>query len=180
MQRHRPDAAGAGLGDVLRLVDLRRGRQAVGRGRRGRQLGRWQRLAITARSGVGRTVHREIEMEMIVVVDVGARPEHGREMLAGAGMDLVQERRLLAAGLLPILDDADAAPVRKFEAGDVDRIAEGVFGKLRARNIVDAPAAIGAEGVQPDDGLAEARLGARLDDFREPRSPMPESSNNRL
>ena len=144
------------------------GGRPSGRFGRRRQIRRRFRTAIAARTGVGRSVHRQIEMEMVVMEHVGAGAEHRGEVLAGAGVNLVQERRLLTVGLLPVANDADLAPVRELEAGDIDGVAERVFRQSRAWNVVDAAAAIGAEGLQADDVGAEARLGARLHDLGEP------------
>ena len=56
------------------------------------------------------------------------------------------------------MHDRDFATVLQAEAADVDRIAEGMFGEPRARIAVDAAATIGAEGLDFDDALVEARL----------------------
>ena len=84
-----PPRATGGVGrarmrDVERLFDFGRGRQAVGRGGRRQKVRRGRRLANAARAGVGRAVIGEVEMDVVVVEDVRARPEHGGEILAGA------------------------------------------------------------------------------------------------
>ena len=84
------------MGDIERLFDLGRRRQAVGGGGRRQKVRRGRRLADAARAGVGRAVVGEIEMDVVIVEDVRARSEHGVEILAGAGVDLVQKRGLLA------------------------------------------------------------------------------------
>ncbi len=101
----------------------------------------------------------------------GTRPppaKHGRKILAGAGMRLVQEGALLAIWPLPVAHEVDVAPVGEGEAGDIDGVAEGVLRELGARHIVDRPAAIGAEDFDGCDLLSEARFGVGLDDVLEP------------
>ena len=94
--RARHSASGGGvrraqMRDVERLVDIRRGRQAVGpRGsRRKVRRGRW--LADAAGTGIGRAVIGQIQMDMVVVEYVRAWREHGREIPAGARVRLMQE-----------------------------------------------------------------------------------------
>ena len=134
----------------------------------GRRLGCGRRPADAARAGVGRPVVGEIEVDVIVVEDVRARPEHRGEVSAGPRMRLVQERGLLRAGLFPIAHEFDRAPVGQGESCDVDGVAEGVFGEPLAGHVVDRPAAVGAEHVERRHSLAEARLCVRLDDVLEP------------
>ena len=105
---------------------------------------------------------------MIVVEHVGARAEHGREVPAGPRMDLMQERRLLRAGVSPVAHEFDLAPVGQRESGDVDGVAEGVFGEALAGHVVDRAAAVGPEHVERRDLLAEPGLCVRLDDVPEP------------
>ena len=116
-------------------------------------------------SGAGRCwspVHRQIQMEVVVMEHIRPGPQHGREMPAGAGVRLVQERPFLRVRLLPVAHDDDLAPVGEPEAGHVDRIAEGVLGELRARHVVDRAAGIGAEHVEFGYRDAEPRLRRRL------------------
>ena len=106
-------------------------------------------------------------MDVVVVEHVRARPEHGGEILAGAGVRLVQEGRLLGAfGVFQSRTKSMLPAVGEGEARHVDRIAEGVLGEPRAGHVVDRPAAIGAEHVDGRDLLAEAGLRVRLDDGR--------------
>ena len=167
MQRHRR-AGGPGLRDIQRLRHLRRRGQAVGPSRHWRQVGTGRRFAIAARPGVGCAMHRQIEMKMIVMKHVGAGAQYRGEMLARPGMGFMKEGRFLRIRLFPVLDDDDAAAVRQFEAGNVDRIAERMFGKLRAGDIVDAAATIGAERRQSDHRLAKMGLRGRLHHLRQP------------
>ena len=67
------------------------GGRPSGRAGAGVRFGLGVRLAIAAGPVVGRAMHRQVEMEMIVMKHIGARPQHGGEMLAGAGMDFMQE-----------------------------------------------------------------------------------------
>ena len=94
--------------DVERLFDLRGRRQAVGGGGRRQEARRGRRPADPPRARVGRAVVGEIEVDMIVVEDVRARSEHGGEVLTGAGVDLVQERRFLGVGLFPVAHERRA------------------------------------------------------------------------
>ena len=134
----------------------------------GRRLGAGVRLADAAGAGVGRAVIGQVQMDMVVVEHVRARSEHGVEILAGARVRLMQEGALLAVRLLPVVHEIDLAPVGEREARDVDRVAEGVLGKLRAGDIVDSPAAVRAEHVDGLDLLPETGLSVRLDDVVEP------------
>ncbi len=107
-------------------------------------------------------------MDVVVVEDVRAWAQHGGEILAGAGVRLVQKGGLLSVGPLPVAHICERPPVGEREAGHVDRIAEGVFGETRALDVVDRAAAVGAEHVDGRDPLAEAGLGVRLNDVVEP------------
>ena len=158
----------AQMRDVERLVDIGRGRQAVGRRGSRLRVGRGRRLADSARAGVGRAVIGQIQMDVVVVEHVRARREHGREIPAGARVRLMQEGALLAVRLLPVVDEVDFPPVGQREAGDIDRVAEGMFGQPRARDVVDGAATIGAEHVDGRDPLPEAGLSVRLDDVIQP------------
>ena len=157
------------MGDVERLVDIGRGRQRVGRSGRRQEVRRGRRLADAAGARVGRAVIGEVEMDVVVVEHVRARPQDGGEIPAGPCVRLVEERGLLAVALLPVVDEIDRPPVGQGEARDVDRVAEGMLGELRAGDIVDGAATIGAEYVDGRDPLAETGLRVGLDDVVEPR-----------
>ena len=107
-------------------------------------------------------------MDMVVMEHIRARSQHGGEVLAGARVRLMQEGALLAVRLLPVVHEIDLAPVGEREARDVDRVAEGVLGKLSAGDIVDSPAAVRAEHVDGRNLLPETGLSVRLDDVVEP------------
>ena len=72
------------------------------------------------------------------------------------------------SGFFQSRTNGERAPVRQGESRHVDGIAESVFGKLRAADVVDRAAAIGAEDVECRHLLAEAGLRVRLNDVREP------------
>ena len=144
--------------NIERLVDIWRGRQAVGRGGRRQKVGRGRWLADAAGAGIGRAVIGQIQMDVVVVEDVRARRQDGREIPAGAGVRLMQERGLLAVRLLPVVDEINRSSVGEREAGDVDRVAEGMLGELGAFDIVDRPASCRRRTRQVDDPLAEPRL----------------------
>ena len=113
-----------------------------------------------------RIVAGEVEMEMVVVEGVGARAEHGREVVAGADEDLAQEL-LLLLGAAPALHDRDLAAVGEAEGHHVERIAEGVLRQPRAAPAVARAAGIGA-GSHLDDRGAEIERGRRLHHLGEP------------
>ncbi len=68
---------------------------------------------------------------MIVVIDVVAGAEHGLEILAGRAVHVVQEARLLRRAMPAGLHHHLAA-VGEHKAGNVERIAEGMFGNAAA------------------------------------------------
>ena len=107
-------------------------------------------------------------MDVVVVKNVVARPEHRREHLAGSGVDVAEESLSLVVATRPVVDDRDAAAIRQAEAADVDGVAESVFRNVRARLPVDAAAGIRAHGVDLRDRLAEARLSDGLHDLFDP------------
>ena len=49
------------------------------------------------------------------------------------GVGFMQEGGFLSVGLLPVAHKIDLAPVGEREAGDVDSVAEGVFGEAARR-----------------------------------------------
>ena len=158
----------AQMRDVEGLVDIGRGRQAVGRRGSRLRVGRGRWLADSARAGVGRAVIGQIQMDVIVVEHVCAWREDGREIPACARLRVMQEGALLAVRLLPVVDEVDFPPVGQCETGDIDRVAEGVFGEPRARDVVDGAATVGAEHVDGRDPLPESGLSVRLDDVIQP------------
>src|SRR5260370_12777761 len=137
--------------DIQRLVDRGCGRQPIGRGGRRQKAWGGRRFADATRTSVGRAVIGEIEMDVIVVEDVCARPEDGGEILTGAGMDLVQKGGFLSVSHLPVAYEFDQPPVSQRKTCNVDRVSESVFGKASAGNIVDRAATIGAKHVDGGD-----------------------------
>src|SRR5262245_29983000 len=86
----------------------------------------------------------QIDVDVIVVMDVRARREHGGELIAGGGLHVAQEALLLRQAAPAVLH-RDPASVGEREGGDVERIAEGVLGDARARIAVHAAAGIGGD-----------------------------------
>src|SRR5262245_65603946 len=79
----------------------------------------------------------QIDVDMIVVIDVRARREHGGKLIAGGGLHVAQEALLLRQSAPAVLH-RDPASVGAREGGDVERIAKGVLGNARARIAVHA------------------------------------------
>ena len=106
-------------------------------------------------------------MNVIVVIDIGAGRQHGRKLIAGRRLHVVQKALLLRRAAPAILH-LDRVAVGQVELGDVERIAEGVFGYMRARIAVHAAAGIRGDLLDLDDGLAEPAHRRRLDRSRDP------------
>ena len=73
-------------------------------------------------------------------------------------MHIHQKGPRLIIAAPPVAHQRDLPSVLENEAADVQRIAEGMFGKLRAALIVHAAAGVGAHGVDPNHPLTEPRL----------------------
>ena len=151
-----------GAGDVHRLLDVRRRRQAVGTAAAA-AAGRARLRACN--SGAARCWSRRASPDRDGNDCSGTTSAPGPSTVvkcwqapAWASCRNADSWRV---GLLPVVHDDDLAPVGELEAGDVDRVAERMFGKLRAGHIVDAAAAIGAEHVEPDDRLRRNAPGRR-------------------
>src|ERR1700730_14691134 len=114
-------------------------------------------------------MQREIDMDMIIVKDIGAGAKHRRELAASAGMDVLQEspRLLVAPG--PITDDRNLAPIRETKTANVESVAKSMFGNASTRLVVHRPAAIGAHRIDFDHRLTETRPRGRLHDLAQPR-----------
>ena len=153
---------------VWKIIAARRGRGLYG-----------CRLADAAQTARRIAVHREIDMDVIVVERVRSRREHGREMLAGAGLHVAQERLRLLVAARPVAHDRDRAAVRQNEAADVERIAEGMFGQRRAHLVVHAAAGIGAHRVDLRDIGPEARRAPPAARHRQARRRVRRSSSSR-
>ena len=72
----------------------------------------------------------QVDVDVIVVIDVGARRQHGGELLAGCALHVAQ-KALLFRRALPAVLHRDLAAVGEREGGDVERIAEGMLGNVR-------------------------------------------------
>ena len=90
---------------------------------------------------IAAAAERHVEMEMRGVRGVRARPEHRREIVAGAFADLRLEFRLRRPGFVPPIPDGIA--VGKTERGDVDRVRVRVLADLLLRIVVAGAADIG-------------------------------------
>jgi hypothetical protein len=114
-------------------------------------------------------MQREVDMDMIVMKNIGAGAKHRGEWPAGAGMDVLQEGPRLIIAPCPIADDQNLAPVGEAETADVEGIAKGMFGNVPARLVVHGPAAVGAHRLDLNHRRAETRQRGGLDDLRQPR-----------
>ena len=102
-------------------------------------------------------VPHQIDVNVIVMIDVGAGRQHGGEIVAGRELHVVQKALFLRCALPAVLH-ADLVAVGEIEFGDVERIAEGMLGNMRVRIAVHAAAGIGGDLFDLDDGLAEPVL----------------------
>jgi hypothetical protein len=111
------------------------------------------RLADHALAGAA----RQIDVDVIVVIDVGARRQHGAELLTGGGLHVAQ-KALLFRHALPAILYRNVPAVGEREARDIQRIAEGVLRNMRARIAVHAAAGIGGDLLDLDDAGTEPAL----------------------
>ena len=81
----------------------------------------------------------QIDVDVIVMIDVGAGRQHGGEILARRRLHVVQESLLLRRAVPAVLH-RDFVAVGQGELGDVERVAEGVLGNMRVRIAVHAAA----------------------------------------
>ena len=77
-------------------------------------------------------------MNVIGMIGIGARPEHGHEAAAGRGPNPVAKR---FCDLL--IGQIEHAAVAQPDRGDIQRIAPAVLGNLRAFDAVAGAAIIG-------------------------------------
>src|SRR5680860_1922384 len=133
----------------LALVGARRpgeGDRLDGRGGHRVALGLGEKAA--AGSGLakvpalGHVGDQQVEMEMIVMVAVGTRTEHGVELCAAASERLLQKGLLPPAAAPPAFDHGDLRAVRELESGNVDGVAVSVLGQRPAMPAVTATAAV--------------------------------------
>ncbi len=66
----------------------------------------------------------QIYMDVIVVVDIGAGRQHGRELLACRQLHVMQ-KSLLFGGTAPTVLHANPVAVGERELGDVERVLDG-------------------------------------------------------
>src|SRR6202023_2310878 len=142
------------LSDLHFLIDFRRIGQPIP-WRLGSSAWPKERSADPARAGRRVAMQREIDMDMIIVKDIGAGAKHRRELAASAGMDVLQERPRLIVASGPIADNRDLAPVRETKTANVEGIAKSMFGNAAARLIVHRPAAVGAHRIDLGYRLTE-------------------------
>src|ERR1700730_10585590 len=114
-------------------------------------------------------MQREIDMDMIIVKNIGAGAKHRRELAASAGMDILQESPRLIVAPGPITDDRNLTPVRETKTANVESIAKSMFRNASARLVVHRPAAIGAHRIDFGHRLTETCPRGRLHDLAEPR-----------
>ena len=76
--------------------------------------------------GAPRSTAHQIHMDVIVVIDVGARRQHRGELATRGAFDIAQEA-LLRRQPLPAVLHRNIAPVRQCEARNVERIAKRVL-----------------------------------------------------
>ena len=110
----------------------------------------------------------QVHVNVVVVVAVAARPEHGVELAAGAGEDFAQEGALACRAAPPAFDDGDLLTTREPEVGDVDGVAVSVLREMAAPAAVAAPAAIGGDLPDPHHLAAELPVGRGLDGIVQP------------
>src|SRR6202040_4115153 len=149
-------------------VDFRRIGQAVAR-RLGSRAWPKERPADPPRAGRCVAMQREIDMDMIIVKEIGAGAKHRCELAASAGMNVLQESPRLIVAPGPIADDRNLAPVPETKTANVKGIAKSMFGNAAARLIVHRPAAVGAHRIDFGDLLTEPRPGVRLQGLAKPR-----------
>src|SRR5579864_9072137 len=81
----------------------------------------------------------QIEVNVVIMIGVGAGREHGGKLPAGGRLDVAQ-KSLLFRQSSPALPHRDLASIGKRERRDVERVAEGVFGNMLVRIAVHAAA----------------------------------------
>ena len=89
------------------------------------------------------SMHRQIDMNMIVVKRIGARRQHGRKMLAGTAVNIHQESAGLKIAAGPVAHDRNLMSVRQHEAADVQRVAKRMLRERRVALIVHAATGVG-------------------------------------
>ena len=105
-------------------------------------------------------------MEVVAVI-FHAGAEHGLEALAGGREHFAQETPRVDIAE-PVALHRDRAPVGEREGGDVDGVAEGVFGEALAGLVVARAAGIGRDLLERHDRRAEPGDRRGLHGFRQP------------
>src|SRR5262245_16977486 len=85
---------------------------------------------------------REVEMNMVAMIEVVSRPEHGREYATGAAMHIAQEIAF-SQGTPPAALDVHKASVGEHKPRDVDRVGMTVLGQVCAIDVVHRAARVG-------------------------------------
>ena len=117
----------------------------------------------------------QINVNVIVVIDVGAGRQHGRELLARRQLHVMQES-LLFRRSSPAVLHADPVAVSQREFRNVERIAESMLGNVCVRVAIHTAAGIGGDLFDLDDRFAEPMHRGRLHGSR---NPPIERGNNR-
>ena len=105
---------------------------------------------------------QQIDMDVIVMVAVATRSEHGIEFSAGPGEHGLQERLLARRAIPPPPVHADLLAAGEAEPGDVERIAERVLRNVSVPIAVAAAAAIRRYLFDLDHGTPEIVVGGWL------------------
>ena len=106
-------------------------------------------------------------MDVVVVRGVVAGRQHGREIVAGSEMHVVQ-KALLFGRAVPTFLHRNPASVGERERRDVDRISESVFGNSRAAGADHSAARISRDLFDFDDWRTEPSHRCRLHAFAHP------------
>ncbi len=99
---------------------------------------------------------------MVGVGGIAVRPDHGAEQRAGGALGIAQELLFVGRAAPPVPAHRDEPPVGQHETGNIDGIAEAVFGERALPRGVDAAAVVAAEGADLHHLGAEQRAGGRL------------------
>src|SRR5215831_2307201 len=98
-------------------------------------------MALFADAALSSAMAREVEMEVVAMVEVVVRPEHGGEYATGAAIDIAQEIAL-GQGSPPAALDVDDASVREHEPRDVDGVGMAVLGQVGTVDVVHGSARV--------------------------------------
>ena len=121
------------------------------------------RLADHALAGAA----HQVDVDVIVVIGIGARRQHGGELLAGRGLH-VAKKALLFRRASPAVLHRNLPSVGERETCDIQRIAKSVFGDMGVGIAVHAAAGIGRDLPDLDDARAEPAHRGGLHGIGEP------------